>query len=505
MSIKQAQPKKLLVSWCNGKKLRIHQEIRRIVLSTDIQDRFLNYSLCPLIKSQNSVLSFKEICDSSERYAKNLLNYEGCRIALLPIPSAETLILINSLIKLHAEIVLFSLYEPWNTISKNMDELKVQALFCPDKYLKKCSDTTVPVISISEIDKLNQPTSSKIKNTKRICEKSIFIIMTSGSSASPKKVVLTLDNVLTNAYYSNQNLPFQYGDTWLLSLPLFHVSGLSTWFRAIESGGSVYLPDENYRWWEIDLPAEITHISVVSTIMKRLLDREPLSSHIRMKGILLGGGPIPDRIVRACYSTGLPLYTTYGLTEMASQTTTTSKNDTLEHLLTAGKPLIPNTVRIEKDGTISVRGPCRFFGYLESNEINQPFDGQGWFNTKDLGKWTQDGYLQILGRKDNVFICGGENIQPEEIENIIVSSGYVDKAVVIPVEDTEFGYIPIAFVKFTEGSKEEQLKSYLKEKISGLKIPRAFYPFPRGFEEKNIKILRKELNYWINHIQKEKY
>ncbi|HOV33109.1 MAG TPA: o-succinylbenzoate--CoA ligase [Candidatus Hydrogenedens sp.] len=474
------------------------------MFSTNIQDRFHNYLSYPLIKSQYQVLSFKEIWDLSDRYAKHLLNYEGCRVALLPVPFIETLILINSLIKLHAEIALFSLHEPWETISKNMEELKVQALFCPDEYLKKISDTPVSVISIKEIDKLNPSIPLKIKNTKRICENSVFIIMTSGSSASPKKVVLTLDNVLTNAHYSNRNLPFQYGDTWLMSLPLFHVSGLSTWFRAIESGGSVYLPDKSHRWWEIDLPTEITHISVVSTIMKRLLDRKHLSSHSGMKGILLGGGPIPGGIVRACYSMGLPLYTTYGLTEMASQTTTTSANDTLEHLLTAGKPLIPNTVQIEKDGTISVRGQCRFLGYLIDNEINQPFDKEGWFNTKDLGEWTSDNYLCISGRKDNVFICGGENIQPEEIENFIMSSGYVDKAVVIPVKDEEFGHIPVAFIKFNEGNMEKQLNNYLKEKVSGLKIPRAFYPFPEGFEEKNIKILRKELNYWINHIQKEK-
>jgi len=475
------------------------------VFSFNIQDYFHNRSSCPLIKSQNQVLSFKEVWESSEIYARHLLHYEGCRVGLLPVPSIETLILIGSLIKLHSEIVLFSLHEPWESVSKNMEELKVQALFCPDEYLNKYLDVPIPIIPIKEIEKLNLTTSSKIKNTKRICEESVFIIMTSGSSGSPKKVVLTLENVLTNAQYSNQNLPFQYGDTWLLSLPLFHVSGLSTWFRAIEGGGSVYLPDENHRWWEEDLPAEITHVSVVSTIMKRLLDKKHLHLHSGMKGILLGGGPIPNGIVRACYSMGLPLYTTYGLSEMASQTTTTSANDTLEHLLTAGKPLIPNTVRIEKDGTISVRGPCRFLGYLKDDEITQPFDEQGWFNTKDLGGWTSDGYLCILGRKDNVFICGGENIQPEEIENFIMSSEYVDKAVVMPVEDEEFGHIPIAFVKFTEKNREEQLMDYLKKKISGLKIPRAFYPLPRELEGKGIKVLRKELNYWINHVQKEKH
>ncbi|MGC8845262.1 MAG: o-succinylbenzoate--CoA ligase [Candidatus Hydrogenedens sp.] len=466
-----------------------------------LQDYFQEYSSYPLFQTCEGVIRFREIWKKSDKFIKYLSKLEGKRIGLISATSPDALILICASVRLNTQIVLFSPFDPPSLINRYIQETQISILFCEDNCIYKYSEFPIPVVSYQKIEAVEQFNIPNISNSLAI-EESIFIIMTSGSSTSPKKVVLTLSNLLQNAHYSNRNLTFHYGNTWLASLPLFHVSGLSILFRSIESGGSIYIPSGNTRWWETDLPPEVTHISVVSTILKRLLDKENYFSEKSIKGILLGGGPIPHGIVRKCYEMSLPLYTTYGLSEMSSQVTTTSTHDSLSHLLTCGKPLIPDTVKVDNDGNIFVRGPCRFLGYLQGNTIEQPFDDEGWFATQDIGKWTSDGYLQVLGRKDNIFICGGENIQPEEIENQIMSSGYVNKVVIVPMKDEEYGYIPIAFVEFTYNKKESDLKRYLKQQISSIKIPKYYFPFPEEFEGKGIKVSRKKLMEWVcNNIK----
>jgi len=469
------------------------------VCTYKLQDYLKEYSKLPLIKTGKDIVTFNEIREKSDVYFKELAILEGKRVAVVPFPSPETITLLCALIRLNSQIVLLSPFDPPSLIHNYVNEIQISVLFCEDKYLDKYKDIPIPVLPIKKIGDINPYCiSGKRKiNTYETGEKSTFVILTSGSSSSPKKVVLSLNNLLTNAHYSNKNLPFQQGDTWLLSLPLFHVSGLSIFFRSIESGGTVFIPPENIRWWEVSLPVGITHISVVSTVMKRLLNRERYFLGKNLKGILLGGGPIPEGIVYDCYNLGLPLYTTYGLTEMASQVTTSCSNDSLSHLLTSGKPLSPDTVKIDEEGGILVRGPCRFQGYLHENTLEQPFDNEGWFATQDIGSWTMDGYLKVLGRRDNVFICGGENIQPEVIENQIMSSGCVNRVIVVPMKNEEYGYIPVAFVEYSEGKTENDLKNYLRERISGIKIPRYFFSFPEEFEGKGIKISRKKLTEWL--------
>ncbi len=463
-----------------------------------LQNYFQQFFKYPFIKNRNGFATFREVWGNIEIYTKKLSSLEGKRVGIIAVPTTETLTLICSLVRLNSQIALLSPFDPPIFIYKFLKETQVSVLFCEDDYFNKYTEPPIPVIPIKNIHKIKSDDFQSSSSS----EECKFIIMTSGSSSTPKKVLLTLNNLLINAHYSNQNLPFREGDTWLLSLPLFHVSGLSILFRAIKGGGSIFIPSENIRWWETNIPSEITHLSVVSTIMKRLLDRKDCLTKNKWKSILLGGGPIPKGIVQQCYDMYLPTYTTYGLTEMSSQVTTTYQNDSLSHLLTSGKPLIPDTVKIGEDGNIFVRGPCRFQGYLQNDTLEQPFDKDGWFATQDIGRWTEDGYLQVLGRKDNVFICGGENIQPEEIENEIMSSGFINKVVVVPMKDEEYGHIPVAFVEFSEGKGEKEISHYLKEKISGIKIPKYYFPFPKEFEEKGIKISRELLITWLSNQEK---
>ena len=243
------------------------------------------------------------------------------------------------------------------------------------------------------------------------------VIFTSGSTGAPKAVLHTFGNHYHNALGSNANIALRPGDRWLHSLPLYHVGGLSILFRCLLAGATVALPQHGTPLGEAIAGYGATHVSLVSTQLLRLL-RE--NADLReLQAVLLGGGPVPVSLVDEAVSRGLPIHTSYGLTEMASQVTTTPQGASLKELHTSGRALPNREVIIPAGGEILVRGETLFAGYVEDKEINCPLDTDGWFHTGDLGELDESGNLRVLGREDNLFVSGGENVQPEEIEEAL--------------------------------------------------------------------------------------
>jgi O-succinylbenzoic acid--CoA ligase len=111
--------------------------------------------------------------------------------------------------------------------------------------------------------------------------------------------------------------------------------------------------------------------------------------------------------------------------------------------------------------------------------VRQPFDEAGWFHTGDVGWLDEDGALHVQGRTDNLFISGGENIQPEEIERVLCTLPGVEQAIVVPVADAVFGQRPVAFVRSAhEGVRGDALAEQLAALLPRFKIPVAFYSWP---------------------------
>lgn len=262
-------------------------------------------------------------------------------------------------------------------------------------------------------------------------------LYTSGSSGQPKIALHQLEAHWINAIGSLENLKLAPGDRWLCSLPLFHVGGLGILFRCFAAGATAVLPAEGCR----DLATcisryEITHISVVATQLRRLLDSACPSA---LKAILVGGSAIPESLLKR--AANLPLFRSYGLTEMSSQVCTT-----LPGMPTSSGHLLPFRELRILNGEILVRGPCLFAGYWRGDTLERAVDADGWFHSKDQGFVDAGGALHVTGRLDNLFISGGENIQAEEVEAALLSFPSIEQAVVVPVDDEEYGQRPLAFI-----------------------------------------------------------
>ena len=306
------------------------------------------------------------------------------------------------------------------------------------------------------------------------------IMFTSGSSGDPKAVAHSFGNHYYNALAANEHIPVKSGDRWLLSLPLYHVGGLGILWRTFLAGGTIVVPEPSADLADSLREFNITHVSLVPTQLHRLLsDPKNVGVLQKMKAILIGGSAIPDALIRKAVDARLPVHVTYGLTEMASQVAT-SKRLTKEDPLPRGQILRFAQARISGDHEILVKGKTLFQGYVKGERIEPSLDQQGWFHTGDLGCLNEDGTLTVLGRKDNMFISGGENIQPEEIERHLCHIEGIVQAVVVPAKSEEFGARPVAFIQTREGTRvsQKEIQSFLRNYLPSFKLPDQIYSWP---------------------------
>jgi len=408
---------------------------------------------------------------------------EGEIAPIFDSPSPEYLILLQAL--WYSRIIALPLNIRWPAalLQKQLHRLGCGRIIMGEGSEKLLSIENAEKLKLESLVPLSSTDLSEVVGSKKNYnpEQPATIIFTSGSSGEPKAAVHTLGNHYYSMLGSNQNIPFGPGDRWLLSLPIYHVGGLAILFRAMLGGGAVVIPDRTSDLESVIRTHKPSHISLVSTQLYRLLQKKEFIKQLReMKAILLGGGAIPDSLIRQSVENKLPIHTSYGSTEMASQITTTRVGDSLEKLRTSGKLLPYRDLQISSDGEILVKGKTFFQGYREGDRISRVTDAEGWFHTGDLGFLDNDGYLTVTGRKDNLFISGGENIQPEEIEKVILQFAGIIDAVVVPVKDDEFGERPVAFLKMEQGSTTDfsRLKNYLENEIPRFKVPDHFFPWP---------------------------
>jgi O-succinylbenzoic acid--CoA ligase len=290
---------------------------------------------------------------------------------------------------------------------------------------------------------------------------SSFLLFTSGSTNQPKCVSLTQSNFLSAATTAISVCDYQFGDAWLLSLPLHHVGGLSIIFRSVLTQAQMITDPSNLA---------ITHLSYVPTQLYRSWPIYP-----KLKTILLSGAPIHTVPAR------LPIVAAYGMTETASMILGMKSPVEKDGLIYLGFPHSNKECRRAPDGELMIRGDSLFQGYWTGEQLIAP---STWFPTKDLCLYNSEFGYAISGRKDNQFISGGENIQPEEIEKVLMGHESIQEAIVIGIPDEEFGERPIAFIRTLKPIEKVELKKFLLDRLPKYKIPIDFIPLETPNEMK---------------------
>ena len=287
-------------------------------------------------------------------------------------------------------------------------------------------------------------------------------VLSSGTSGTPKPVLLTAGNHLWSALGSALNLGVERDDRWLCCLPLNHVGGLTILIRsAIYGTGAVIHPR-----FDVDRVAttledgDASVVSRVPTQLVRLLDAGADLDGPRL--LLIGGGPVSAEVLEEAIGRGATVAQTYGLTEACSQVCTLGPAEAADRVGSAGRPLPGTEVRIE-DGEILVRGPTVAPAAL----------ADGWLHTGDLGRLDDEGYLWVDGRREDLIVSGGENVRPHRVEAALLAHPGVAEVAVAGRDDREWGQLVTAFVVSADDPGADELIEHARARLAPHEVPKA--------------------------------
>jgi O-succinylbenzoic acid--CoA ligase len=446
------------------------------------------FGRAPAIFAPGQVISYREfhsaVCKVQQKI-KSLGIKADDHIAVVAGNSAEYLVILFALWRIKAIACLLNPRLPIQALSIQVRSARCAVLLTDIKDILTSDRIKIPKLEFHEVcpraaaPKIHHADTGGMPIEYDLAQRAT-VMFTSGSCGVPKPAVHKWGNHYYSALGANEHIPFLKKDLWLLSLPLYHVAGMGIIFRVFLGGGAVVIPDNKNDLIKAIVKNRVTHISLVPTQLYRLLrDAKNVGILRGLKAILIGGSAIPDTVMREAMDAGLPVYVSYGLTEMASQVATSDRLSSENHFRGA-RVLNYRQVKISDEGEILVKGQTLFEGYWEGEGLRRPWDKEGWFATGDLGSLGGDGTLTVSGRRDTMFICGGENIHPEEIERHLCQIDGIVQAIVVPVEDEEFGARPAAFIQTTKEmrlSKKEILTS-LRDRLPSFKVPVQIHTWP---------------------------
>ena len=305
------------------------------------------------------------------------------------------------------------------------------------------------------------------------------IMYTSGTTGKPKGVLQTFGNHFYSAVSSALNLGLSSADKWLCVAPIFHISGFSIIMRGLIYGMTVRLV-EKFRAEEIEriLANEtVTIMSVVPFMLKKLIQQQnKTNTHYNsaFRCMLLGGGTIDRETLEICLQRSIPVVQCYGMTETCSQIVALRSVDALLKLGSVGQPLFSTQLKLSKDGEILLKTPALTPGYLNlPNKLPSKMI-DGWYRTGDIGHLDKEGYLYIDGRADEMLISGGENIFPQEVEQVYQRYPQINEVAVVGQNDSVWGQVPVAFVVSDRRLSPTKLMNYGYEHLARYKVPQHY-------------------------------
>jgi O-succinylbenzoic acid--CoA ligase len=309
------------------------------------------------------------------------------------------------------------------------------------------------------------------------------VVMTSGTATDPKGVVLSRRAMQTMAEGYSTAIGANASDRWLAALPLSGVAGLAIVARSYVTGVPALIHDR-YRADAVMRAAEqreATIVSVVPTALARLLDREaPLD---RFRVVLVGGAPLPDPLRRRAVDAGVPIVTTYGMTE------------TWGGFALDGIPIADTDVRVGTDGEIQVAGAVVMDGYRLDPVATSDALVDGWLRTGDVGTW--DGVrVEVTGRATDRIISGGVSVSPAAVERVLVAHPAVADAAVVGAADPEWGERVVAYIVPVDPVNVpglDALRDHVKSRLHPANAPREVHPVSQIPRNAAGKIVRRNL------------
>jgi long-chain acyl-CoA synthetase len=337
-------------------------------------------------------------------------------------------------------------------------------------------------------------------------EDAFLIVYTSGTTGTPKGVILTHNNVLSVAHAVAEFQQRTEHDCGVCFFPLTHITGIVNFIVDSLSIGSTIILQERFDVEDFLMnfgKYRCTVLGAVNPVFQAILSSSLFekTDFRNLRLLTSGGASLPvDLYQRLKKHFGVPILEMYGMTENAATLTSNPMEKQKEGSVGVALPGMSVSV-IDKEGNpappgevgeVVAKGPGIMKGYFNNPEMTEKAIRNGWYHTGDLGKMDEDGFLYIFDRKDDMINAGAFKIYPRDVEETLYTHPAVQDCAVIRVTDERLGQIPVAFVVLKEGTTvtAEDMIRYCKERMANYKVPRRFHfrkELPRTAQGKVMK------------------
>lgn len=319
------------------------------------------------------------------------------------------------------------------------------------------------------------------------------ITFTSGTTGRPKGAMITHGQTLRVFEQWGAIVGLAEGDRYLVVNPFFHTFGYKAGVIASLMQGATLIPHATFDVPRVLATIEAEHVGVLPgppTLYQSLLDH-PDRGKFDLSSLRLavtGAAVVPVELIRRMRDelTFRTIVTAYGLTESSGMATACRPDDDPETIAsTSGRAIDGTEVQVVDDagaevrrgdpGEVVVRGYNVMRGYFEDpEETAAAIDGEGWLHTGDVGVMDERGYLRITDRKKDMFIVGGFNAYPAEIENVLLAHPHISQAAVVGVPDERLGEVGMAFLVARPGCvpDPDEIVAWCRERMANFKVPR---------------------------------
>jgi fatty-acyl-CoA synthase len=320
-------------------------------------------------------------------------------------------------------------------------------------------------------------------------------VHTGGTTAVPKICIVTHRQMVWNSFDILATGIVGAYSTVLITFPFFHIGGWNTFTPLFHCGITAVLMREFNPGLMLELidQGRVENFGAVEAMLQFLIAHPKFAEtdFSKVKGIITAAAPCSKAVMQVFLDKGIPISQTYGMTEAGpSNFAYVARTQSMEELLTNSdsigtsmfhcdaKIVDQETRREVADGQLGVlclRSPHNFDGYLgDPPRTAKVLDAEGWIYTGDLAVRDAEGLVRIKGRADNMFISGGENVSPEEIEQALMKHPAVAGAISAGIPDAKWGQAPVALVVFHagHGATEDELKTFCKTQLADYKVPR---------------------------------
>ncbi|NKB98879.1 MAG: AMP-binding protein [Pseudomonadales bacterium] len=404
----------------------------------------------------------------------------GERIGLLGSNSAAFMVTFSAIMRQGGVAVPINTKFPADTISHVIKDAELSSLWC-DAELHPNVSADIP---IREFTISGSNTSQSTTVVPGVGQPGL-VLYTSGSTGTPKGVLLSHDSQW--AMVSRMKGPVE-GATGIIAAPLYHMNGLLFFWMLLAAGGTVVLMP---RFSAADyLQAindhQVNIITGVPTMLSLMLKEQKLINELDLDSVAaisVGSAPLSETLieqVRGVFRKAR-IANGYGTTEAGAGMFGAHPDGIPVPPLSLGHPQSHVEIRLvggASEGVLEVRTPAAMNGYLNlPAKTAEKMDDEGWINTGDIMRRDEDGFFYFVGRDDDMFNCGGENIYPGEVERILETDARIAESCVVPVADETKGQKPVAFIVVAVGATvtEQEIKDIALAKAPAYMHPRAVY------------------------------